>query len=292
MFIQKLPIGLMVLAAATSAVAYGSSWDLALQSTETARTRAQRADLSTAPVEGVVTSSFGQRVNPFTQKRSEHKGIDIAAAEGTPIYSGQMGRVTFAGDAGTYGNMVEVLHLDGSIARYAHASVVEVKVGQRIHKGDTLGLVGSTGAATGPHLHYELLANGQHINPAAHGLAGLIGEQVQPEQQVAAADEDSRQNELLIASVVQTYAQDVLLAVEPAVDVSSSQEPTQASPATEVNLVARLVPFRAPAASTAFVNQSQKLDLQNVPTSHVSVDAKGLRASIEQLRQSVIHSLV
>jgi len=94
-----------------------------------------------------------------------HKGTDFAAPTGTPILAAAAGRVVSAGRAGGYGNMVEVDHGKGLRTRYAHMSKISVKAGQRVAQGQTIGAVGSTGLATGPHLHYEVWQNGVAANP-------------------------------------------------------------------------------------------------------------------------------
>lgn len=292
MFIQKLPVGLMVLATATPVLTHASSWDLALKSTEQARARANRSELSTPPVKGVISSSFGNRVNPITQRHSEHKGIDIAAAEGTPIHSAQMGRVTFAGDAGTYGKLVEIRHIDGTLARYAHASAVDVQVGQRVHKGEQLGRVGATGSATGPHLHYELIADGRHIDPAAVAIAGLVGKQEHSEQKTVQEIDDIRQNETLIASLIQTHSSESILAGRAGIDVSDTVAQINQAGSGDSALVAKLVPFvPKPLPDPVTSNVFNSEDFQS-RENKVFVDSAVLKASIAELRQSIIQGLV
>ncbi|MGB9803548.1 MAG: peptidoglycan DD-metalloendopeptidase family protein [Desulfofundulus sp.] len=112
------------------------------------------------PVVGAIESPFGMRWGRL------HTGMDIAAGTGTPVRAAESGRVTSAGWDGGYGLAVDVYHGDGVVTRYAHLSRVEVRVGQRVERGQLLGRVGSTGLATGPHLHFEVLVGGRPVDPA------------------------------------------------------------------------------------------------------------------------------
>ena len=117
------------------------------------------------PTHGWLSSSMGNRADPFTGERDFHPGLDISADKGDPIYSTADGTVTHAASAGNYGNLVIVDHGYGLETRYGHMSAFKVKVGQKVKRGDLLGLVGSTGRATSSHLHYEVRANGRILNP-------------------------------------------------------------------------------------------------------------------------------
>ncbi len=117
------------------------------------------------PTHGWLSSSMGNRADPFTGERDFHPGLDISADKGDPIYATADGSVTHAASAGNYGNLVIVDHGYGLETRYGHMSVFKVKVGQKVKRGDLLGLVGSTGRATSSHLHYEVRANGRILNP-------------------------------------------------------------------------------------------------------------------------------
>lgn len=152
---------------------FASGWDLALDVTDSVRSRTLHP-VEELPVAGVVSSKFGLRSHPITEQVKLHRGVDIAAEEGTDFYSTSVGRVTYAGEAGDLGLMVEVKGLDGKVTRFGHASAVAVNVGDRVHKGTVLGQVGSTGMATGPHLHYELLVDGQHVDPMGNDLSMLL----------------------------------------------------------------------------------------------------------------------
>jgi murein DD-endopeptidase MepM/ murein hydrolase activator NlpD len=117
------------------------------------------------PVVGYLSSMFGKRSDPFTGGPDFHSGLDIAANKGTPIRATADGTVGSAGYAGDYGNAVVVSHGFGISTRYGHMSRFAVRAGQKVRRGDALGYVGSTGRATSSHLHYEILLNGQTINP-------------------------------------------------------------------------------------------------------------------------------
>lgn len=121
----------------------------------------------TMPVLGRISSQFGRRSDPFHGRTRSHHGVDIAAAEGSPIRAAEGGVVVMAGEQGSYGKLIVVEHRDGSQAFYAHCSAVDVAPGQQVRPGDTIGRVGQTGRATGPHLHFELRQGGEAVDPAA-----------------------------------------------------------------------------------------------------------------------------
>jgi murein DD-endopeptidase MepM/ murein hydrolase activator NlpD len=104
----------------------------------------------------VISSLFGARVHPVTGQTRFHQGTDLAAPEGTPVVAAFSGRVEIAGWLGGYGLIVVISHGDTHETRYAHLSEVLVKSGQEVKQGNVIGLVGSTGMATGPHLHFEI----------------------------------------------------------------------------------------------------------------------------------------
>ncbi len=122
------------------------------------------------PVKGWVTSDFGFRRSPFTLKSDFHGGIDIAAAWGTPVMAPADGVVTFSGQKGGYGNSVVIDHGFGIVTKYGHASQLLVTEGQKIKRGTRIALVGNTGHSTGPHLHYEIHADGVPVDPMKYIL--------------------------------------------------------------------------------------------------------------------------
>ena len=114
---------------------------------------------------GYVSSGYGYRVHPITGEKNLHRGVDIAVAQGTPIKAIHDGRVVSAGDAGSYGLCVVIEDEKGYQSRYAHCSSLAVSAGQEVKRGDVIAAVGSTGDSTGPHLHLEIMLNGEYLNP-------------------------------------------------------------------------------------------------------------------------------
>lgn len=112
-----------------------------------------------------VSSYYGYRIHPITGANALHNGVDISLAEGTPVAAGLTGKVTTSTYNDSYGNYVVIEDQDGYEIRYAHLSSRSVSTGQQIEKGEEIGKVGSTGNSTGPHLHLELLHNGERLNP-------------------------------------------------------------------------------------------------------------------------------
>jgi murein DD-endopeptidase MepM/ murein hydrolase activator NlpD len=117
------------------------------------------------PAHGWLTGTFGGRSDPFSGEPAFHQGLDISTDKGQPVYATADGRIESAAYTGEYGNFVVVQHGFGLTTRYGHLSAFAVKPGQSVRRGAVLGYVGATGRATGSHLHYEILANGQLINP-------------------------------------------------------------------------------------------------------------------------------
>lgn len=131
-----------------------------------ARQLTQLAVPDGSPVPGAwISSTFGRRTDPFTGKIAYHSGIDFAAPAGAQARAVAPGVVTWAGSRSGYGDLVEINHGNGYVTRYAHNSVLLVKVGDKVGKGQPVSRVGSTGRSTGPHLHFEVLKNGRAINP-------------------------------------------------------------------------------------------------------------------------------
>lgn len=122
------------------------------------------------PVKGWVTSGFGPRISPFTEKPAWHDGLDIGAAPNTPVRAPAQGRITSIGYDPKLGNMVRVDHGFGVETLYGHLAKSLVKEGQRVERGDVIALVGSSGLSTGPHLHYMVKLNGQALDPTKYIL--------------------------------------------------------------------------------------------------------------------------
>jgi murein DD-endopeptidase MepM/ murein hydrolase activator NlpD len=127
------------------------------------------------PVIGDVdmSSPFGMRMDPFLGRPAVHTGIDLRGETGEPVHATATGKVSIAGREGGYGNMVEINHGNGLATRYGHLSQIDVKVGQFVRIGETIGKIGSTGRSTGPHLHYETRINGEAVDPQKFLRAGI-----------------------------------------------------------------------------------------------------------------------
>lgn len=137
-----------------------------------------RARPSIRPVQSPdswISSSFSHsRFHPVLLVNRPHPGLDISATEGTAFLATAAGRVTFAGTQAGYGKTVEIDHGYGYVTRYAHAASINVKRGQRVERGALLGEIGRTGLATAPHLHYEVLVDGEAANPRNYLLDDLV----------------------------------------------------------------------------------------------------------------------
>lgn len=125
---------------------------------------------SLSPVRGVISSGYGHRTDPITGLRAFHRGMDITAPSGNPVFAAADGVVTRAGRFGAQGKAVYIAHGFGYSTRYAHLSQIDVAPGDRVERGDTIGEVGRTGRATGYHVHYEVYEEGQSKNPLEHLL--------------------------------------------------------------------------------------------------------------------------
>ena len=125
------------------------------------------------PTKGWLQDGYGYRSDPFTGYKTFHRGLDIAYPSGTPIVAAADGKVTRVGKMGNLGNVITIDHGYGFVTRYGHLSKYEVKRGQKISRGDVIGLMGKSGRVTGPHLHYEVWRNGKALNPRDHTLNSL-----------------------------------------------------------------------------------------------------------------------
>jgi murein DD-endopeptidase MepM/ murein hydrolase activator NlpD len=142
--------------------------------------RGEQRGSASMPVFGRLTSSYGMRRHPVLGYARMHKGLDLAAPQGTPIRAAMDGVVASAGRAGGYGNFVKLMHSAGLATGYGHMSRIAVRAGARVSRGQVIGYVGSTGISTGPHLHYEVWRNGVAINPGRVSFSSV--------QQLAGAD--------------------------------------------------------------------------------------------------------
>lgn len=169
-------------------------WFSMLDLVLTERTGLEASLPTFAPVEYPYTSSsFGWRQNPVTGRHSMHEGLDFAAPRGTPIYAASGGVVTEARYLAGYGKTVEISHGNGLVTRYAHASSINVKLGDVVEQGDMIARVGSTGRSTGPHLHFEVRMAGHPLDPTL-----FLGDKKDPEHLMAQASErlDAEQDKL------------------------------------------------------------------------------------------------
>lgn len=129
-----------------------------------------------APVRnGILTSGFGWRLDPFTHTERFHSGVDIAAAEGTPIRSVGFGRVAYTGEYGGYGHLIVLDHGGGLTSHYAHCDQIQVHAGNIVTGGEVIGTVGASGRATGPHVHFEFRLNGKPAALRREQLGSRIG---------------------------------------------------------------------------------------------------------------------
>ncbi len=145
-------------------------------------------DAAAAPLEQYrISSAFGPRKDPVNGRLSRHLGLDFRAKLGTPVLSTAPGEVVFAAWKGRYGRLVEIDHGHGIRTRYAHLHKILVKPGQAVGHRETIGLLGSSGRSTGPHVHYEVLVNGKRHDPMNFLKAGIYAFKV-AEQEDAVSD--------------------------------------------------------------------------------------------------------
>ena len=118
--------------------------------------------------DATLTSNYGMRTHPVLGGRRNHKGIDLAAPTGTPVYAPADGVVARAEPFSTYGNYIQIEHGGQLQTRFGHLSGFAVAAGEQVHKGQLIGYVGSTGRSTGPHLHYEVRVAGEAVDPTPY----------------------------------------------------------------------------------------------------------------------------
>ncbi len=119
---------------------------------------------------GWISSYFGMRNDPFTGKRTMHKGMDFAGKEGSDVVAVASGVVTWAGKRYGYGELVEINHGKGYVTRYGHNQEILVEIGDRVKQGEVIATMGSTGRSTGPHVHFEVVRNGKIVDPTKYIL--------------------------------------------------------------------------------------------------------------------------
>ena len=157
-------LGALRASALTGAATVGISLGMTRNATTSDWARASSSP-SLWPVEGQVTGSFGERIDPFNGEGAFHSGVDISSAYGHAVVAPADGVVTFADFFGGYGKAIMIDHGHGISTRYGHLSGFAVTSGQEVHRGDTIGYVGLSGRSTGPHLHYEVRINDTPVNP-------------------------------------------------------------------------------------------------------------------------------
>jgi murein DD-endopeptidase MepM/ murein hydrolase activator NlpD len=157
-------LGVLRTSALTGATTVGISLGMTRNATTADWFRANSAP-NLWPVEGQVTASFGERIDPFNGEGAFHSGVDIGSSYGHSVVAPADGVVVFADSMGGYGKAIVIDHGHGISTRYGHLSGFAVTPGQHIHRGDTIGFVGSSGRSTGPHLHYEVRINDTPVNP-------------------------------------------------------------------------------------------------------------------------------
>ena len=117
---------------------------------------------------GWLSSPYGQRVDPITGRTAWHSGVDFAGRDGSDVIAVASGVVTYAGERSGSGKIVEISHAGGYVTRYAHHKAISVASGDVVKRGETIGVMGSTGRSTGPHVHFEVLKNGRTVDPAKY----------------------------------------------------------------------------------------------------------------------------
>lgn len=125
---------------------------------------------SIRPVNGWITSKFGYRKSPFTGRREFHAGLDIANKSGTKLIATANGKISYAARKKYIGHLIIIDHGFGRVTKYGHLKEILVKRGQKVKRGDVIGLIGNTGRSTGPHVHYEVRINGTPVNPLKYIL--------------------------------------------------------------------------------------------------------------------------
>ncbi|MGF7171515.1 murein DD-endopeptidase MepM/ murein hydrolase activator NlpD [Sphingobium xanthum] len=177
-----------------------AAWVQMEAATEQSVTKTRASIPSREPVENIsLTSSFGNRSDPFNGRRRMHQGIDIPGPIGTPIYATADGVVQRAEWANGYGNLVEINHGNGLETRYGHMSKLIAQPNERVRRGQLIGLMGSTGRSTGSHLHYEVRIAGAAVNPMPY-IEGtnyelaLAQAKAHNEQQIAMGGPEARKS--------------------------------------------------------------------------------------------------
>lgn len=161
---------------------------------------------------GTVTSGYGPRRQPTKGASTYHKGLDIAAPTGTPVYAAASGKVTFAGVQGGYGNHIVIRHDDNTETTYSHLSSILVSQGQNVAQGEVIGKIGSSGTATGPHLHYEVHENGVAINPSKAGSVTVDSNNRSRDEKKTVENQTAKYSDEFVDKIAElAYNQDEIL---------------------------------------------------------------------------------
>lgn len=144
-----------------------SYWEEVFNTSMQRQAEAKLANFSDFPLDKDPSSAFGMRIHPITQENKLHHGVDFPGNLGDPFKVVAHGEVIFAGENGSLGMTISVDHGNGLITRYGHANTLKYAVGDKVRRGDEIGTVGATGVVTGPHLHFEVMQDGEYIDPEA-----------------------------------------------------------------------------------------------------------------------------
>jgi len=138
-----------------------------------------------------MASGYGMRLHPILKSWRMHNGMDFTAPTGTPIFASGNGKVVRANRSSTYGKVVYIDHGYGYKTVYAHMSKIKVRKGQKVKRGDVIGLVGNTGRSAAPHLHYEVQKNGRPVNPIYFYYGDLTPEEFEAMQKASQQERQS-----------------------------------------------------------------------------------------------------
>lgn len=157
---------LLALSLSTQVHSFESNyWEEVFNTSMERQAEAKLANFRDFPLQNEPSSVFGMRLHPITQENRLHHGIDFPGNEGDPFIVVAHGTVVFSGDNGSMGMTIAVDHGGGLVTRYGHAKSLNYAVGDKVRRGDEIGTIGATGMVTGPHLHFEVIQDGEHIDP-------------------------------------------------------------------------------------------------------------------------------
>jgi murein DD-endopeptidase MepM/ murein hydrolase activator NlpD len=164
---------------------------------------------SRPPAKGWLSSDYGVRQSPFHSGEKMHNGVDIAADVGTPVYATADGVVAFAGLNGSYGKYIRINHGFGIATRYAHNAELLVKKGQKVRRGDQIGVIGLSGRTTGPHVHYEILVKDKPVDPTNFFFEETLAKQPPALAQISFVKPMGGETEPAVQSIVDEFATNV-----------------------------------------------------------------------------------